>query len=124
MKFIRLGLVLIMLACLVFSAGCIPVVPEAPEAPIPILSAEVYGLVWNDDGDVCCYVKNTGDIDIRFYELTFDVDLLYHKPIALIVVLGENLEVGSVVKECIEVECPLCGNHDIVSVSVTYELWK
>ena len=130
MKFMRWYLVLAMLVCLVFSTGCIPAVPEEPEEPIPVLSAEVYGVIWNDDGDVCCYIKNTGDIDIRFYELTFDVDLLYHKPIAPVVVLGENLEAGSVVKVCETVACPVCGcpacegDHGIVSVNVTYELWE
>lgn len=124
MKFARWYLVFAILVCLVFSTGCIPVIPEEPEEPIPVLSAEVYGVIWNDDGDICCYIENTGDIDIRFYELTFDVDLLYHKPIAPIEVLGENLKVGSIVKECIKVECPLCGNHDIVSVNVTCDLWE
>jgi len=124
MRFLRLSLVLIMLVCLVFSIGCVPVIPEEPETPIPILSAEIYDVVWNADGDVCCYVENTGNVDIRFYELTFDVDLLYHKPIASFVVLGENLEVGDVVKECIVAECPLCENHDIVSVHITYDLWE
>ena len=123
MKFMHWYLVLMMI-CIGLFAGCIPVIPEEPEEPILVLSAEVYDVVWNDDGDVCCYIKNTGDIDIRFHELTFDVDLLYHKPIAPIVVLGENLGVGDIVKECIKAECPLCGNHDIVSVNVTYELWE
>jgi len=124
MKFTSLFLIIAILFCLIFSAGCIPVVPEAPEEPILVLGAEVYGVEWNEAGDVCCYIENTGDIDIKFYELTFDADLLYHKPIAPIVVLGENLEVGSVVKECIKVECPICGDHDIVSINVTYELWE
>jgi len=124
MKFTHWFLVLAMLFCLVLSAGCIPVVPDEPDEPIPVLSAEVYGLVWNDQGEVCCYIENTGDIDIRFYELTFDADLLYHKPIEPVVILDENLKMGSIVKVCVEVECPICGDHDIVSVNVTYELWE
>jgi hypothetical protein len=124
MKFTHCFLILMILVCLVSFTGCIPVVPEEPEVPVRILSAEVYGLVWNDEGNVCCYIENTGKVDIRFYELTFDVDLLYHKPIAPFVVLGENLDVGDIVKECIIGECPLCGEHDIVSVNVTYKLWE
>jgi hypothetical protein len=113
-----------MLVCLVSFTGCIPIIPEEPEVPVPVLSAEVYDVVWNDNGDVCCYIENIGNVEIRFYELTFNVDLLNHKPIEPIVVLGENLKVGNIVKECIKAECPLCLNHDIVSVTVTYKLWE
>jgi len=119
-------LIFLVVLAMVFSTGCfiVPEEPEEPEEPIPVMSAEVYGVVWNEAGDVCCYIENTGDIDIKFYELTFDADLLYHKPITPVVVLGENLEVGDTIKVCVEIECPVCGDHDIVSVNVTYELWE
>ena len=119
-------LIFLLVFAMMFSAGCfiVPEEPEEPEEPVLVLSAEVYGVVWNEAGDVCCYIKNTGDLDIRFYELTFDADLLYHQPIEPVVFLGEDLEVGDTAKVCVEVECPVCEDTDIVSVNVTYELWE
>jgi len=105
---------------MLFSTGCF-VAPVDVE-PEPVLSVEIYGVAFNNAGDVCCYVKNTGD-DIRFCELTFDVTLEYHKPVAPVVELCENLEAGSITKVCISFACPVCESTDIESVLITYELW-
>jgi len=119
-------LLVVLLVCVLASfllVGCCPTVPDV-EDPVSVLSAEVYGVVWNEQGDVCCYIKNTGNVDIKFYELTFDVSLLNHKPIEPVVVLGEDLDVGDTAKVCIEFMCPVCEDTDVVSVNVTYELWQ
>ena len=127
MKFITSLMLMIamVLISLVLSAGCIPVVPDEPDPiPTPILSAEVYGTVWNEQGDVCCYITNDGDIDIEFYELTFDVGLEYHQPIEPVIILGEDLDVGDTDKVCIEFMCPVCEDTNVDSVIITYELWE
>ena len=127
MKYICL--VLAMLVCLVFSVSCIPAVPVIPEEPepVPILSVDVNIGSW-EDGCIYYTIENNGDVDVN-YELTFVVDLYGHVDIMLVVESDEILEVGTQLTKCVKIVCPNCGtakweNEDILSVSVTYELWE
>lgn len=129
MKFTYWLLVLVMLVCLAFSTGCLPVVPEEPEEPIPALSIEISDLSWKVCGNhhhIYYAIENTGDVGVN-YELTFVVDFDGHTDITVIVESDESLEVGSKLWFDTKVECLICsdlGNNEIVSVNVTYDLWE
>lgn len=126
MKFI-INLILVMLICLVLSAGCFPVAPDEPEPVIPVLSADVDLGSW-ESGCIYYTIENDGDVDLN-YELTFVVDLYGHVDIILVEESDDILEVGDLLSGCVKIECPYCGTdgweiEDILSVSVTYELWN
>lgn len=127
MKFIYLCLALIMVLCMVFSTGCIPVTPDEPEPDVPVLSVGIDLGSW-ESGCIYYTIENDGDVDVN-YELTFVVDLYGHVDIVLVEESDEILEVGDLSSKCVKIECPNCGTagweiEDILSVNVTYELWE
>jgi len=128
MKFI-INLMLIMLLCLVLSAGCIPVVPEEPDEPMPILSIDVDILGWYPCGDhhhISYSVENDGNVDVN-YELEFVVEFDGHYGRTFIVESDGTLEVGDEVNKSLKIQCADCeslGDYEIDSVDVNYELWE
>ena len=120
-------LILVMLLCLILSAGCFPVTPDEPEPVIPVLSVDVDLGNW-ESGCIYYTIENDGDVDVN-YELIFVVDLYGHVDIVLVEESDEILEVGDLLSKCVKIECPNCGTdgweiEDILSVDVTYELWE
>ena len=133
MKFI-INLMLIMLLCLVLSAGCIPVTPaEGEPEPGPVLSVDVNVAPHPSCADCICYtIENIGDVSVN-YELTFVVKFVpgNHTEIAVVVESEEKLEVGEILSKCVKVVCSNpsgCtmnpNDYEILSISTTYELWE
>lgn len=131
MKFITslMLIIAVVLISLVLSAGCIPVVPEEPDEPMPILSIDVDILGWYPCGDhhhISYSVENDGTVDVN-YELEFVVDFKGHYPRTFIVESDGTLGVGDKVNKSLMIQCDDCGNlgaYSIDSVDVTYELWE
>ena len=122
-------LVLVMLLCLILSAGCFPVVPDEPDEPVPVLSIDVDILGWYPCGDhhhINYSVENDGNVDVN-YELEFVVNFDGHQPRTFVVESDEPLEVGDEINKSLKIQCDYCENlgaYSIDSVDVTYELWE
>lgn len=103
--------------------GCIPGITPTPESEEPAPEMEAVALAELDDGEILWSIINIGDVFIREYTLTFEVEYPdIAKDYVTFELTGTYLEVEDMHSG--DITLATYGNDSPESVSVTWELYE